>query len=392
MKSRFGTGVALVAAAALFVAGCTAETERSAAPPQEQHSSEQQLAPEPPNESQWRVLERDSLVGFIHDKFVATSWDPDEQLLMDTISAHGYRGEGYADFGLDLTDTQTLTSKIDSWVNEGAAAIIIESTLWEDLGDSVQQAREAGVRVISYLKPAPESIEIDAHVGVESETYQRAQLKQLVSMLQVKGAAKPWRIASVSHHSAVGLPTDVAVEERIIDELVTDGTLTASDDIELLTFEWEKHDNRNTSKKLGRWLGKQEGIDGAIFSDSTTLRTMRRLEHLSPTLPVVSGEAMTGHGPDLETAEMIARNRHYAAVFVPASVQVDLVVDVLDAFRDGTDSSLDRLKRDGVPTELPVAVPEPVTLTRDSYRELVDRFPNDLMYVQHIFDEWVTGK
>ncbi|GAA2239145.1 hypothetical protein GCM10010401_09400 [Rarobacter faecitabidus] len=345
--------VATAVAAALILAGC------GAAPTSSQNPAPQTSVGEP-KAADPRPLDEGALVGVIQYSFVATSWDEDEVLLSDLLRERGFDFEGVR----NISEDQTFSEKIDEWARRGAAAIVVESQRWDEDAASVAQAREAGVRFISYVKrPAP-SVPVDAHVGVQDGAYARAQLQTLVEMLEGAGTPKPWHIANIGTSAELGdgdlqRGTDVrraADNESAIAELVEAGVLADAGDVIVHDYQSAKETKASKAATL-RWIDEQADLAGIVLADSASTWLM----YDGPEkLPIV------GLGGTFDGVESVVRSEARATVYVSASKLVEGVGSALDALASGTANQLPTLVGDFA-TPVPLVAIEPVVVTHDNW-------------------------
>ncbi|GAA2518987.1 hypothetical protein GCM10010407_05700 [Rarobacter incanus] len=304
-----------------------------------------------------------ALIGVIQETDALTSWDDDEYLFQEMLTERGYEHDGRR----NVTDDWTWAETIDEWTQQGAAAIVMESDVWDGDAEAIAAARTAGVRFISYnaVPRASVDVDVDLHVGVREDAIARAQLEALVGMLAERNTPKPWRIANFVATLGQGDGSDLQRANlaygspdlsEAIDALVEAGQLADAGDVIVHDCQIAG-DSRKVKKHALEWLDGLDGLAGIVLADPSTLL----VSSLPEELPVVLLDA------SFDALESVVRLDTRATVTVFPSELVNSVGTALDALQRGTIGQLPTLPREGTATDIPAVYVNPVTITNDNW-------------------------
>ena len=130
------------------------------------------------------------LVGIMLPTKSSERWVVDGDILVKTLEELGYEADLlYADHGFE-----TEASQVEMLVAKGADAIVIAAVDGTNLADALQNARDAGVKVLAYDRLIRNTANVQYHVSFDAFGIGVLQANSIVDALDLRAGAGPFNV------------------------------------------------------------------------------------------------------------------------------------------------------------------------------------------------------
>ena len=266
-------------------------------------------------------------------------WIADGDNMVKALQAKGYT----ADLQYAEDDIPTQLSQIENMVTKGAKVLVIASIDGTTLTDVLQQAADAGIKVIAYDRLIKNSPNVDYYATFDNFQVGVLQASTIEKALGLKDGKGPFNIELFG-----GSPDDnnafffydgaMSVLQPYIDskKLVVQSGQTGMDKVG--TLRWDpataqaRMDNilsaNYADKKLDAVLSPYDGISIGIIS---SLKGVGYGAADMP-MPVVSGQ-----DAEVQSAKSIMAGEQTSTIFKDTRELAKVTVDMVDAMAAGTE-------------------------------------------------------
>ena len=313
-------------------------------------------------------------VGVAMPTKTSARWIDDGDNMVKALEAKGYKADlQYAD-----DDIPTQLSQVENMVTKGAKVLVIASIDGTTLTDVLQQAADAGIKVIAYDRLIKNSPNVDYYATFDNFQVGVLQGTSIEQALDLKTAAGPFNIELFG-----GSPDDnnafffydgaMSVLQPYIDsgKLVVPSGQTGMDKVG--TLRWDpataqaRMDNvlsaNYTDKKVDAVLSPYDGLSIGIIS------SLKGVGYGSGDLkmPVVSGQ-----DAEVQSTKSILAGEQSSTIYKDTRELAKVTVDMVDAMAAGTEVKVNDTKtyNNGVKV-VPSYLLKPVAVDKSNSRILV---------------------
>jgi putative multiple sugar transport system substrate-binding protein len=369
MKRIALTATAVAAAAALALAGC-ASGERGGS---DAGSSEEAGFP------------ADSTIGVALPDKTSENWVLAGGLFESGLADAGFKPDvQYAPASNTVAEQQ---NQISAMITNGAKVIVIGAKDGKQLGTQLQQAADAGVKIIAYDRLLENTENVDYYVAFDNFKVGQLQGEALLEGLAARsGHDAPWNIELFS-----GSPDDAnsAVffngAMDVLQPKIDDGTLVvASGQTEIAQTATEGWLAENAQSRMDSLLtstyGSQE-IDGVLSPNDTLARAI--LTSAQQAGKDVTKITVTGQDSEVESVKSIMEGIQYSTINKDTTLLVEQTIKMIQQLQKGEEVDVnDTEQYDNGVKVVPAYLLDPVIVTKENAAEAYANNPNLLDIVE----------
>lgn len=360
MKKRLSLFLvaSLIMATALTGCGGTAANTSSAAPAESTASGGEGFA-------------ADATIGVALPWLGTQNWAEADQMFRTQLEAAGFKPiVQHADNKVPQQQQQ-----IESMIQNGAKVIVVGPVDGSQLGSVLEEAKAAGISIISYDRLLENTTGVDGVVQFGSIKTGELQGQALLDGLAAQKGKGPYNIELFGGGPAdPNAPNFFKGAMTVLQPKIDDGTLVVvsgqTDFTQCATLDWDnsKAQSRMDSLLSGFYSGKE--IDGVLSpNDGIARAIITASEQAGQKIPVVSGL-----DAENESVKWIWSGKQYSTVAKPTDVLVGKTIEIIKSLQEGKgmpapDTTVNNGKKDVGIYEL-----APLVVTKENAKEA---FAND---------------
>ncbi|MEU5099311.1 substrate-binding domain-containing protein [Streptomyces sp. NPDC020996] len=255
-------------------------------------------------------------------------------------------------------DASLQAQQVDTMITNKVDVLILDAVDAKAIKNSVQKAKDAGIKVVAYDRLAEGPI--SAYTSFDNEEVGRTQGEALLKALGSK-ATKSSKIVMVN-----GSVTDPnAAQFKKGAHSVLDGKVTIAKEYD--TKEWSP-DNANSEMEAAISAVGAKNIAGVYSAnDGMAGGIITALKAAGLSVPV------TGQDAELAGVQRIVAGEQYMSVYKPYAPEADAAAEMAVALAKG--ESLDSIAKDkvssGSATDVPSVLVPVTSLTKDNIKDTV---------------------
>jgi putative multiple sugar transport system substrate-binding protein len=353
MKKMALAAAALTAVAALTLAGCSGG-ERGGAT-----ASEEATAGFP----------ADATIGVALPDKTSENWVLAGGLFEEGLTEAGFKADvQYAPASNTVAEQQ---NQISSMITNGAKVIVIGAKDGKQLGTQLQQAADAGVKVIAYDRLIENTENVDYYVAFDNFKVGQLQGQALLDGLEERsGHDAPWNIELFS-----GSPDDAnsAVffngAMDVLQPKIDDGTLVVAsgqnDLAATATQGWEAENAQSRMDSILTSTYGSETLDGVLSPNDTLARAI--LTSASQAGKDVTALTVTGQDSEVESVKSIMAGEQYSTINKDTTLLVEQTIEMIKTLQGGEEAEVnDTEQYDNGVKVVPAYLLDPVIVTKEN--------------------------
>jgi putative multiple sugar transport system substrate-binding protein len=370
MKRIALTATAVAAAAALALTGCSGGGERGGSAGEGSESA---------------GFAADSTIGIALPDKTSENWVLAGGLFEEGLTEAGFDPDiQYAPASNTVAEQQ---NQISAMVTNGAKVIVIGAKDGKQLGTQLQQAADAGVKIIAYDRLLENTENVDYYVAFDNFKVGQLQGEALLEGLAARsGHDAPWNIELFSGspddaNSAVFF--DGAME--VLQPKIDDGTLVVgSGQTEIAQTATEGWLAENAQSRMDSLLtstyGSQE-IDGVLSPNDTLARAI--LTSAQQAGKDVTKITVTGQDSEVESVKSIMEGIQYSTINKDTALLVEQTIKMIQQLQAGEEADVnDTEQYDNGVKVVPAYLLDPVIVTKENAAEAYANNPSLLEIVE----------
>ncbi|MWB97635.1 sugar-binding protein [Agromyces seonyuensis] len=368
MKRIALAATAVAAAAALTLAGCS--------------SSERGGSGDSTDAAGFAA---DSSIGIALPDKTSENWVLAGDLFTDGLEEAGFKADvQYAPASNTVAEQQ---NQISSMVTNGAKVIVIGAKDGKQLGTQLQQAADAGVKIIAYDRLIENTENVDYYVAFDNFKVGQLQGEALLAGLEERsGHGAPWNVELFS-----GSPDDAnsAVffngAMDVLQPKIDDGTLVvASGQTEIAQTATQGWEAENAQSRMDSILtstyGSQE-IDGVLSPNDTLARAI--ITSVQQAGKDMSKVTVTGQDSEAESVKSIMEGIQYSTINKDTTLLVEQTIKMIQDLQKGEEPEVnDTEQYDNGVKVVPAYLLAPVIVTKENAAEAYANVPSLLEIVE----------
>ncbi|RCS22271.1 sugar ABC transporter substrate-binding protein [Phyllobacterium salinisoli] len=301
-------------------------------------------------------------------------WIADGDNMVKTLKERGYG----ADLQYAEDDIPNQLSQIENMITKGVKVLVIAAIDGTTLSSALQQAHDAGIKVIAYDRLIRDSGNVDYYTTFDNFQVGVLQAQSLVDALGLPAAAGPFNIELFG-----GSPDDnnayffydgaMSVLQPLIDsgKLVVQSGQTGMDKVG--TLRWDgavaqaRMDNLlsayYTDKKVNAVLSPYDGLSIGILS------SLRGVGYGTPDQPF---PFVSGQDAEIQSVKSIIAGEQYSTVFKDTRELAKVTVNMIDALAENKEPEINDTKtyNNGVKV-VPAYLLKPVLVDKTNWKDVL---------------------
>jgi putative multiple sugar transport system substrate-binding protein len=370
MKRIALASAALVAVAALTLAGCSSDRGGSTT----SDSTDAASAGFP----------ADSTIGVALPDKTSENWVLAGKLFEDGLTEAGFKPDvQYAPASNTVAEQQ---NQISAMVTNGAKVIVIGAKDGKQLGTQLQQAADAGVKIIAYDRLIENTPNVDYYVAFDNFEVGKLQGQALLDGLEARsGHGAPWNIELFS-----GSPDDAnsavffngAME--VLQPKIDDGTLVVgsgqTDIQQTATQGWKAENAQSRMDSILTSTYGSKALDGVLSPNDTLARAI--LTSASQAGKDVKTLTVTGQDSEVESVKSIMAGDQYSTINKDTTLLVAQTIDMIKSLQAGDEAEVnDTEQYDNGVKVVPAFLLPPVIVTKENAADAYKNNPSLLEIV-----------
>lgn len=362
MKKITLAATAVAAVAALALAGCSSDR-----------------GGETGGETGAAGFAADSTIGVALPDKTSENWVLAGGLFEDGLSEAGFKADvQYAPASNTVAEQQ---NQISAMVTNGAKVIVIGAKDGKQLGTQLQQAADAGVKIIAYDRLIENTPNVDYYVAFDNFKVGQLQGEALLDGLEQRsGHAAPWNIELFS-----GSPDDAnsavffngAME--VLQPKIDDGTLVvASGQTEIgqtATQGWEAENAQSRMDSLLAANYADKNIDGVLSPNDNLARAI--ITSTKQAGKDISTVTVTGQDSEVESVKSIMAGEQFSTINKDTTLLVEQTIKMIQQLQKGEEVEVnDTEQYDNGVKVVPAYLLAPVIVTKENAAEAYANNPN----------------
>ncbi|MEL4319854.1 sugar-binding protein [Leifsonia sp. YIM 134122] len=363
MKKIALATVAVAAAAALALSGCSSDRGSSTGGSTEAASG----------------FAADSAIGVALPDKTSENWVLAGGLFEDGLKEAGFKADvQYAPASNTVAEQQ---NQISSMVTNGAKVIVIGAKDGKQLGTQLQQAADAGVKIIAYDRLIENTPNVDYYVAFDNFKVGQLQGQALLEGLEKRsGHAAPWNIELFS-----GSPDDANAAVffngamDVLQPKIDDGTLKVvsgqTEVAQTATQGWEAENAQSRMDTLLTGNYTSTTLDGVLSPNDTLARAI--ITSVKQAGKDISKITVTGQDSEVESVKSIMAGEQYSTINKDTSLLVEQTIKMIGQLQKGEEVEVnDTEQYDNGVKVVPAYLLAPVIVTKDNAAEAYKNNPN----------------
>ncbi|KQO96905.1 substrate-binding domain-containing protein [Leifsonia sp. Leaf264] len=369
MKKIALATVAVAAAAALALSGCSSDRGGSTGG----------------STDSAKGFAADSTIGVALPDKTSENWVLAGGLFEDGLKAAGFKPDvQYAPASNTVAEQQ---NQISSMVTNGAKVIVIGAKDGKQLGTQLQQAADAGVKVIAYDRLIENTPNVDYYVAFDNFKVGQLQGQALLEGLEKRsGHAAPWNIELFS-----GSPDDANAAVffngamDVLQPKIDDGTLVVksgqTEVAQTATQGWKAENAQSRMDSLLTANYSSDAIDGVLSPNDTLARAI--ITSTKQAGKDISKVTVTGQDSEVESVKSIMAGEQYSTINKDTSLLVEQTIKMIGQLQKGDDAEVnDTEQYDNGVKVVPAYLLAPVIVTKENAADAYANNPNLLDIVK----------
>lgn len=363
MKKLTLAAAAVAAVAALALAGCS--SDRGGSTGGEETGSAGFAA--------------DSTIGIALPDKTSENWVLAGGLFEDGLKDAGFKGDvQYAPASNTVAEQQ---NQISAMVTNGAKVIVIGAKDGKQLGTQLQQAADAGVKIIAYDRLIENTENVDYYVAFDNFEVGKLQGQALLDGLAERsGHEAPWNIELFS-----GSPDDAnsavffngAME--VLQPKIDDGTLVVvsgqTDIAQTATQGWEAENAQSRMDSLLAANYADKDVDGVLSPNDNLARAI--ITSAKQAGKDISKVTVTGQDSEVESVKSIMAGEQYSTINKDTNLLVEQTIKMIQQLQKGEEVDVnDTEQYDNGVKVVPAYLLAPVIVTKENAAEAYANNPN----------------
>jgi len=364
MKKLTLAATAVAAIAALALTGCSGDRGGSSGGGDETTSA---------------GFAADSTIGVALPDKTSENWVLAGGLFEDGLKEAGFKGDvQYAPASNTVAEQQ---NQISSMVTNGAKVIVIGAKDGKQLGTQLQQAADAGVKIIAYDRLIENTPNVDYYVAFDNFKVGQLQGQALLDGLAERaGHDAPYNIELFS-----GSPDDAnsAVffngAMDVLQPKIDDGTLVVTsgqtDIAQTATQGWEAENAQSRMDSLLAANYASANIDGVLSPNDNLARAI--LTSIKQAGKDVTKVTVTGQDSEVESVKSIMAGEQYSTINKDTTLLVEQTINMIKQLQAGEEVDVnDTEQYDNGVKVVPAYLLDPVIVTKENAAEAYKNNPN----------------
>ncbi|MGH3703488.1 MAG: substrate-binding domain-containing protein [Agromyces sp.] len=362
MKKITLAATAVAAVAALALAGCSSDR-----------------GGETGGETSAAGFAADSTIGVALPDKTSENWVLAGGLFEDGLSEAGFKADvQYAPASNTVAEQQ---NQISAMVTNGAKVIVIGAKDGKQLGTQLQQAADAGVKIIAYDRLIENTPNVDYYVAFDNFKVGQLQGEALLDGLEQRsGHGAPWNIELFS-----GSPDDAnsavffngAME--VLQPKIDDGTLVVASgqtDIgQTATQGWEAENAQSRMDSLLAANYADKNIDGVLSPNDNLARAI--ITSTKQAGKDISTVTVTGQDSEVESVKSIMAGEQFSTINKDTTLLVEQTIKMIQQLQKGEEVEVnDTEQYDNGVKVVPAYLLAPVIVTKENAAEAYANNPN----------------
>ena len=278
-------------------------------------------------------------------------------------------------------------NQISAMITNGAKVIVIGAKDGKQLGTQLQQAADAGVKIIAYDRLIENTPNVDYYVAFDNFKVGELQGQALLDGLAKRsGHAAPWNIELFS-----GSPDDAnsAVffngAMKVLQPNIDDGTLKVvsgqTDIQQTATQGWKAENAQSRMDSLLTANYTSATIDGVLSPNDTLARAI--ITSVKAAGKDISTFTVTGQDSEVESVKSIMAGEQYSTINKDTSLLVEQTIKMIGQLQKGEEVDVnDTEQYDNGVKVVPAYLLPPVIVTKENAAEAYANNPTLLDIVK----------
>ena len=327
----------------------------------------------------------DAVIGVALPQKTSENWVLAGKLFEDGLKSAGFKGDvQYAPASNTVAEQQ---NQISAMITNGAKVIVIGAKDGKQLGTQLQQAADAGVKIIAYDRLIENTPNVDYYVAFDNFKVGELQGQALLDGLAKRsGHAAPWNIELFS-----GSPDDAnsAVffngAMKVLQPKIDDGTLVVksgqTDIAQTATQGWKAENAQSRMDSLLTANYTSATIDGVLSPNDTLARAI--ITSVKAAGKDISTFTVTGQDSEVESVKSIMAGEQYSTINKDTSLLVEQTIKMIGQLQKGEEVDVnDTEQYDNGVKVVPAYLLKPVIVTKENAAEAYANNPTLLDIVK----------
>lgn len=327
----------------------------------------------------------DATIGVALPDKTSENWVLAGGLFEDGLAAAGFKGDvQYAPASNTVAEQQ---NQISAMVTNGAKVIVIGAKDGKQLGTQLQQAADAGVKIIAYDRLIENTPNVDYYVAFDNFKVGQLQGQALLDGLAERsGHEAPYNIELFSGspddaNSAVFF--DGAME--VLQPKIDDGTLVVvsgqTEIAQTATQGWEAENAQSRMDSLLAANYSSANIDGVLSPNDNLARAI--ITSIKQAGKDISKVTVTGQDSEVESVKSIMAGEQYSTINKDTTLLVEQTIKMIQQLQKGEEAEVnDTEQYDNGVKVVPAYLLAPVIVTKENAAEAYANNPNLLDIVK----------
>ena len=326
----------------------------------------------------------DSTIGVALPDKTSENWVLAGGLFEEGLDAAGFKGDvQYAPASNTVAEQQ---NQISAMVTNGAKVIVIGAKDGKQLGTQLQQAADAGVKIIAYDRLIENTENVDYYVAFDNFKVGQLQGQALLEGLEARsGHAAPWNIELFS-----GSPDDAnsavffngAME--VLQPKIDDGTLVVAsgqtDIAQTATQGWEAENAQSRMDSILTSTYSSSDVDGVLSPNDNLARAI--ITSAKQAGKDITKITVTGQDSEVESVKSIMAGEQYSTINKDTTLLVEQTIKMIQQLQKGEEADVnDTEQYDNGVKVVPAYLLDPVIVTKENAAEAYANNPNLLEIV-----------
>ena len=327
----------------------------------------------------------DATIGIALPDKTSENWVLAGKLFEDGLKSAGFKGDvQYAPASNTVAEQQ---NQISAMITNGAKVIVFGAKYGKQLGTQLQQAADAGVKIIAYDRLIENTPNVDYYVAIDNFKVGELQGQALLDGLAKRsGHAAPWNIELFS-----GSPDDAnsAVffngAMKVLQPKIDDGTLKVvsgqTDIQQTATQGWKAENAQSRMDSLLTANYTSATIDGVLSPNDTLARAI--ITSVKAAGKDISTFTVTGQDSEVESVKSIMAGEQYSTINKDTSLLVEQTIKMIGQLQKGEEVDVnDTEQYDNGVKVVPAYLLKPVIVTKENAAEAYANNPTLLDIVK----------
>ncbi|MGP3535913.1 substrate-binding domain-containing protein [Microbacterium sp. RD1] len=327
----------------------------------------------------------DATIGVALPDKTSENWVLAGDLFTEGLEEAGFKADvQYAPASNTVAEQQ---NQISAMITNGAKVIVIGAKDGKQLGAQLQQAADAGVKIIAYDRLIENTENVDYYVAFDNFKVGQLQGEALLAGLEERsGHGAPWNVELFS-----GSPDDAnsAVffngAMDVLQPKIDDGTLVVksgqTEIAQTATQGWEAENAQSRMDAIITSTYGTETVDGVLSPNDTLARAI--LTSVKQAGKDVSTFTVTGQDSEVESVKSIMAGEQYSTINKDTTLLVEQTIKMIEQLQKGEEAEVnDTEQYDNGVKVVPAYLLDPVIVTKENAADAYQNVPNLLEIVE----------